>query len=109
MIYSGELKNFVKNLHFIIGDRIFDNKFQGDNFVVNLKNKSLSMDIETDLFDIFGKFVNDNEVFLDLGANIGLFGLYAATRASGVRGYLFEQGNVVAELLAENIAINRFQ
>ncbi len=120
LLYSGRLKHFIKSLHFMVGDRIVGNQFQGDNFVVIVKNKTLPMNMETDLFDIyvrqtyqkyfiFNKFVNDNEVFLDLGANIGLFGLYAATRSAGVRGYLFEPGNTAAELLSENIALNGLQ
>lgn len=119
-LYSGNLKKFIKSLHFMASERIKCNQFQGDKFVINLKSKSLSMGMDTDLFDIyvrqiyqkyfiFNKFIDDNEVFLDLGANIGLFGLYAATRAAGVRGYLFEPGEASAELLAENIAINNFQ
>jgi len=48
-----------------------------------------------------------NSVFFDIGANIGLYSIYAASR--GVRTYAFEPSVYNLPILAENISLNNLQ
>jgi FkbM family methyltransferase len=51
--------------------------------------------------------VADGAVVLDLGANIGVFSVYAATTARGVRIYAYEPMADFYQLLQENIRLNQ--
>lgn len=53
------------------------------------------------------KFVSAGDIFVDVGANIGLFTLKMAPRAARV--VAVEPGREAGDLLEENISLNRFQ
>lgn len=55
------------------------------------------------------QFLRPNEVFLDIGANIGYHALVAATRLSGGEVYAFEPTPATYERLLENIRENGFE
>ena len=46
------------------------------------------------------------DVFIDIGANVGVFGIYAAATKSGVRVFSFEPQKATFATLLENIALN---
>jgi FkbM family methyltransferase len=50
--------------------------------------------------------VREGTVFYDIGANVGLYSLYAAKRAPGVRVYSFEPHKINFATLVENILLN---
>jgi len=50
--------------------------------------------------------ISPGKTFIDIGANIGYFSLYAASRSIGV--YAFEPSPREAERLRRNVALNRF-
>src|SRR5262245_53140792 len=50
--------------------------------------------------------VPDNAVVLDLGANIGVFSIYATMTARNVQVYAYEPFHVFASLLRENVRLN---
>jgi FkbM family methyltransferase len=50
--------------------------------------------------------VREGTVFFDIGANVGLYSLYAARRAPGVRVFSFEPHKINFATLAENILLN---
>lgn len=51
--------------------------------------------------------VREGTVFCDIGANVGLYSLYAARRAPGVRVVSFEPHKINFATLVENILLNR--
>ena len=51
--------------------------------------------------------IPDDSIVLDLGANIGVFSIYATTTARNVRVYAYEPFPPFAALLRENIQLNR--
>jgi len=51
--------------------------------------------------------VREGTVFFDIGANVGLYSLYAARRADRVRVFSFEPHKINFATLAENILLNR--
>lgn len=54
-------------------------------------------------------FLKPGDVFIDIGANIGLFSLIAAKRiGNSGKVYAFEPNPIVSTRLAENIKLNRF-
>lgn len=73
--------------------------------------------VETDHFyhDIFdnhvycrnGIRITDDSVIFDIGANIGLFSLYASRKAAGAKILCFEPAPPVFDLLSQNIDSNR--
>lgn len=52
-----------------------------------------------------GFMINENDVVFDIGANVGVFSLYASTK-KGTKVYSFEPHPINFELLSKNIAIN---
>src|SRR5579875_2291021 len=62
---------------------------------------------EADVYNFVSKYLTEGMVFLDIGANVGLFTLVAATRV-GCRGhvYAFEPSPREAQRLHANIALN---
>lgn len=58
---------------------------------------------ETDTFETIDEYVNGG-VFVDVGAWIGMFSLYAAPHASWV--YAFEPDPVAHDMLVRNLALN---
>jgi FkbM family methyltransferase len=53
--------------------------------------------------------VHENDVFFDIGANVGLYSLYAARRAKNVRVYAFEPHKYNFVCLMDNISSNRLE
>lgn len=53
-----------------------------------------------------GYEIKHNDIIIDIGANIGVFSIYAATRAKGVRVLAFEPFPGNAEWLQKNISLN---
>ncbi|HEV3317493.1 MAG TPA: FkbM family methyltransferase [Candidatus Angelobacter sp.] len=51
--------------------------------------------------------IQDNDVVIDLGANIGIFALYAASIAPTVRVHAFEPAAPTFALLQQNVALNK--
>jgi len=62
--------------------------------------------IEVFLLEDYGK-IPDNATIIDLGANIGVFSIYAATQASNVKIYAYEPLKDFYELMLENVKANR--
>jgi FkbM family methyltransferase len=55
------------------------------------------------------KNVTDGAVFFDIGANVGLYSLYAAKNGNGVQVFSFEPHKVNFATLLENITLNRLE
>jgi FkbM family methyltransferase len=49
---------------------------------------------------------SDNSVIIDIGANIGVYAIYAATKSQGSKIFAFEPAPAEFEMLTENIAAN---
>src|SRR4029077_8003618 len=59
--------------------------------------------------DLVGRLLAPGDLFVDGGANVGLFTLVAARRVGATgRGLAFEPGRTVRARLVENIALNGF-
>jgi len=61
---------------------------------------------EPETFSVFADLIDDARVFVDVGANQGLFTLVAAARNPKVRIYAFEPNPNVNALLVDNVAVN---
>jgi FkbM family methyltransferase len=55
------------------------------------------------------KHATEGAVFFDIGANVGLYSLYAAKNEAGVRVFSFEPHKVNFATLLENIFLNHFE
>ena len=65
---------------------------------------------EKGTLDIIGKILKRNDVFVDVGANIGLMSLYAALKVGDTgKVYAFEPNPNTRNLLLENIQLNKIQ
>ena len=64
---------------------------------------------EKELGDLLKKIIKPNDIFLDIGANIGYFSLLAATKEPTASVISFEPVKSLFEKLKENILINNIQ
>jgi len=53
-------------------------------------------------------FINNDSIVVDVGANIGLYSLAAATKLTNGKVYAFEPVAAVRQLLEKNISLNQF-
>lgn len=63
---------------------------------------------EPETFSVFFGLIDTAHVFVDVGANQGLFTLIAAARNPDLRVYAFEPNPNVNALLRDNIAVNHW-
>ena len=61
---------------------------------------------EPEVRHFIDQYVRDGDVFFDIGANIGVFSIYAAKRHPNLRGYAFEPEFSNLSLLKENLIAN---
>ncbi len=115
---------FEKNLNTLIENRISDIKINDREFfdftffkvyVPNFKNakKVILNDFREVYLDnvyakhfFMGKAVKDNDVILDLGANVGGFSLWACSQANNVKCYAVEPHPGIRQEIEENIKLN---
>jgi len=55
------------------------------------------------------QFLEENDVFYDIGANVGAYSLCASASKAGVRAYAFEPAFATFEVLCRNILANHLQ
>lgn len=63
---------------------------------------------ENGVLDFLAKIVNDQSVFLDIGANIGLMSLWVAKCHANATIHAFEANPSTVEILNRNIQLNKF-
>jgi FkbM family methyltransferase len=120
-------QGFEKKLNGLIRGRISLDKIDGRRFfdfdtfkvfVPNFKNAEnviLNDFREVYLDDVYAKHflmgrpIKDNDVVLDLGANIGGFSLWACSQGAGVKCYAVEPHPEIRKELEENVALNRLE
>lgn len=61
---------------------------------------------EPEIRNYIDKYVKDNDIFFDIGANVGVFSIYAAKRHPGITVYCFEPEYSNLYTLKENIICN---
>ena len=113
---NGLIKDMI-SLETIGGRRFFDfDKFKV--FVPNFKNAEsvILNDLrEVYLDDVYAKHflmgrpIKDNDIVLDLGANIGGFSLWACSQAEGVKCYAVEPHPEIQKELKKNVSLNRLE
>lgn len=126
ILLPGEL-GFEKKLNELIRGRIssekIDNRkyFDFDSFKIfipnfkNAENVILNDCREVYLDDVYAKHflmgrpIKDNDVVLDLGANIGGFSLWACTQGNNIKSYAVEPHPKIREELGANIALNKLE
>lgn len=64
---------------------------------------------EPETLDWIDRTLNDGEIFFDIGANVGVYTMYAALRRPGARVVAFEPEYANLHLLRDNILANRLQ
>ena len=115
---SGKLSNFIarcmlpKPLGKTVIDTIYNFQLNVDPVLDNGVERALYYfgTYEGGTLDIIGRILKEGDVFVDVGANIGLMSIYAGFKVG-------EQGNVFAfepnpntkNLLIENIKLNKIQ
>ena len=88
-----------------------DHQLNGEIKIRLYKNSILSKFIydgfETDEIDFLNTFLNEGDCFLDIGANVGLFSLYASKKV-GPSGTViaFEPSQTTFKRLLENLELN---
>jgi FkbM family methyltransferase len=103
-----EQKNWLE----IFKDKDFINHRLSDQLVIRLfgdsvLSKLIFDDFETDEIRFLNEFLSEGDIFLDIGANIGLFSLYASKKVGGTGiVYAFEPATITYGRLVENIRIN---
>ena len=110
------LKYFLKAAKSLgIANKTYKKKLD-DNFYMLLKpTEHIQQQLfwygyyEKELGILLKKIVRANEVFLDIGANIGYFSLLAATNSSSSRVISFEPVKKLFQELNENISINNIK
>jgi len=122
----GEI-GFEKKLNGLIRKKIssekIDNRkyFEFDSFKIFVPNFKNAEDVvlndfrEVFLDDVYakhflmGKPIKDNDVVLDLGANIGGFSMWACAQGNNVKSYAVEPHPKIHEELKANIALNKLE
>jgi FkbM family methyltransferase len=66
-------------------------------------------DYEKELGLVVKKILKANDVFFDIGANIGYFSLFAANHSPSAKIISFEPANEIFQKLSENISINNIK
>ncbi|HEX8030566.1 MAG TPA: FkbM family methyltransferase [Vicinamibacterales bacterium] len=93
---SGLVKYRLRN-----GAQFFARPFTADRLIIN---ELFATDGYVKLFDI-----NPGDTVVDLGAHIGVFAVFAARRAAGVRVYCYEPLPETYGLLERNVRTNRLR
>lgn len=118
---SSAISHILSHSYFHAVADILSNAVSNRRISVNHKNTSLTLSVpnrltlwraqtfsekEPETLAWIDSF-QPNSVFFDIGANIGLYSIYAASR--GVRTYAFEPSVYNLPILAENISLNNLQ
>jgi len=120
-------EGFEIKLNDLIRDRISSEKISGRRFFdfntfkvfvpefKNAENVLLNDFREVYLDNIYGKHflmgrpIKDNDVVLDLGANIGGFSLWACSQGRGVKCYAVEPHPMILKELEANVVLNHLE
>ena len=104
----------------------FSNKYANKELITNYQGKiliktNLSDHIESQIFwqdvqegdrgevALMKKILNDGDVFIDIGANVGVFSLIAAAHNQNGQIHAFEPYSYHYNRLKQNVSINNFQ
>jgi len=83
-------------------------KLIGDNWITQYRARTFS-DKEPEMLDWLDEYLLNNDILFDIGANIGIYSIYAALRKSKVSVYAFEPEYSNLYQLKCNIINNNLQ
>ena len=105
---SNDLGRFIEYSPSLAGDSTFLMKIESDDLrsppIVALPNGIYEQGVEK----VFEVFLSSAENFLDLGANIGFYSMFAVSLNPRIRVIAFEPNPEVRKRLLGNLIINRF-
>tara|TARA_Y100000590_G_scaffold463126_1_gene629076 strand:- start:1044 stop:1850 length:807 start_codon:yes stop_codon:yes gene_type:complete len=101
--FFAKFKQLIDNNIIKIKHNDFNAKFYNNSWITDFRYRTFSSK-EPETLDWIDNF-SSNSVFWDIGANIGLYSIYAAKKKS-IRVYSFEPSPLNIELLVKNISIN---
>ena len=115
-VYRSQRRRFINSNMSQIKNSYRGEYFVGDRFNILTKFRGVDMNLNMDFYQIyldhiyekhfiFNNFIEEGETFFDLGANVGIFGVYMGTRKNSY-GYLFEPSTFAADLLEMNVKEN---
>lgn len=123
---SRKLANYVigrKNKEKALADKAWKEKFGTSNHILHSLGNDITIKLyndsflsrliydgfETDEIDFLNGFLAAGDCFVDIGANVGLFSLYAAKKVGPAGTVIsFEPSKVTYDRLLENIQLNNF-
>jgi FkbM family methyltransferase len=110
------LKYFLKAAHWLgIANKTYRKTLPGNFFMELNPTEHIQQQLfwygyyEKDLVDLIRTILRPNNVFLDVGANVGYFSLYAAINDPTARVFAFEPVKELFEKLEKNISINHLE
>ena len=107
-------KNFIYffsdliNLNLNIKKKLFDKEiiFFAPNLIIKWRVDTL-LSKEPNTLSWIDNFQNNKKIFWDIGANIGLYSIYAALKHSNIEVISFEPSTSNLRVLSRNIALNK--
>ena len=107
-------KNFIYffsdliNLNLNIKKKLLDKEiiFFAPNLIIKWRVDTLSSK-EPNTLSWIDNFQNNKKIFWDIGANIGLYSIYAALKHSNIKVISFEPSTSNLRVLSRNIALNK--
>jgi FkbM family methyltransferase len=83
-------------------------KLVSDNWITKYRVRTFN-DKEPEMLDWIDQYLLDDDVFFDVGANIGIYSIYAALRNSKISVYSFEPEYSNLNQLKQNILNNKLE
>ena len=110
LIYK-DLPNFLSGLRALnssveVHSRGLNFRLVTDNWITKYRARSFN-NKEPEMLDWLDKNLNDNDVFFDVGANIGIYSIYAAKRNPKAKIFAFEPEYSNLHMLKQNILKNK--
>jgi FkbM family methyltransferase len=92
----------------VVSSRGLKFTLQSDNWITHYRWQTFNTK-EPEMLDWIDQYCRPGDIFFDIGANIGLYSVYAALRHPGIRVFAFEPEFANLHLLRDNVVANSLQ